>query len=146
MITAMTTANAYVSFSSLPSSRSSGHRGNTPLITSIAVFCLIFLSISGQFAMAGSYTGSDFKKDCIQYEHMQRMTGDFSARDAGFCLGYFSAVLENATGFCLPQDARKREIHKKMAQFLSQATELLDLDASEVILTGLKENFPCHGK
>ncbi|WNV04093.1 Rap1a/Tai family immunity protein [Candidatus Methylospira mobilis] len=117
-----------------------------PLITAITMFCLIFLSISGQFALAGSYTGNDFKKDCIQYEHMQKMTGDFSARDAGFCLGYFSAVLENATGFCLPQDARKRDIHKKMAQFLTKATELLDLDASEVILIGLKENFPCHSK
>lgn len=146
MITAMTTPNAYVSFSSLRSSRPAGRRGSAPLLTSITVFCLIFLSISGQFAVAGSYTGNDFKKDCIQYEHMQKMTGDFSARDAGFCLGYFSAVLENATGFCLPQDAKKREIHKKMAQFLTQATELLDLDASEVILTGLKESFPCRSK
>jgi hypothetical protein len=139
--TIMTTANTHRFFTL---NRPAGRSGVMRLIGGVALYCLIFSSVPSQLAQADSYSGNDFKKDCIQYDHMQKMTSDFSARAAGYCLGYFSAVLENSTGFCLPQDVKKRDIHKKMAQFLTNATELLDLDAAAVILSGLKETFPCR--
>lgn len=105
---------------------------------------LIITPLSAYPEETDHYTGDDFKKDCLDYEYMKKLTGDFSGRTAGYCLGYFTAVLENSTGFCLPKGINNRRVHQKMKRFLKEETELLELDAVEVIQRGLKQAFPCH--
>jgi hypothetical protein len=139
----MTTTKTHTSRKHHPLGSQAVRRNFTRLFSTLAAYCLIFASAPAQFAQADDYTGNDFKKDCIQYAHMQKLTADFSGRAAGYCLGYFTGVLENSKGFCLPSQVVKRQIYQKMKAFLQDEPELLELEASEVIQRAMKDAYPC---
>jgi hypothetical protein len=120
------------------------HRHTARLRRTITAYGLIFASMSGQLALADGYSGDDFRKDCIQYAQMKNLNGDFSARNAGYCLGYFTGVLENSTGFCLPPQLVKRQLYLGMKRFIEDYPELLELEAATVIQRYLKQAYPCQ--
>jgi hypothetical protein len=121
------------------------------------VFALIICFLPFEQVRAGVTTGEEIQSKCKQ---IVERTPSFSS---GFCAGFVDGVIETQSmwevweakgtivrnphlSFCLPEGATNDQIVKIFVKYLDDHPEELHEPASLLLVTSLRNVFPCKGQ
>jgi hypothetical protein len=115
-----------------------------PLLVTVALPCLMV----GGAATAAFFDGNKLFQECQGGDDpRQSEQGDpGKSTEWGECLGYILGVEDalDGTAFCLPDGVRSRQVRDIVTLWLQGHPETRHYEAQSLVITALKEKFPCH--
>ena len=120
-----------------------------PIIAIIMILGLCYPTVADEYKY---YSGVELLRGCklsIKWTEGEKLGYD-DASKASVCVGYVQGVLDTYAGFhkesqlfCMPNGVTTYQVMRILIKYLNENPEMLHDDAMFLILSGLRNVYPC---